>query len=101
VGPVAEHHPVPPAALRDVPPGPKIPGRSIDDVFSDAARKITSFLPKPLQEKAQPLVQAALKKGTTALLDAGLKDVGVDDKGRKAIGKAAEATLQIKFGGSN
>jgi hypothetical protein len=73
----------------------------VNDVFNDMAHKITSFLPKSLQEKAQPLVKAALKKGTTALLDAALKDVGVDDKGRTAIGKAAEQALDTKFGGSN
>ncbi len=92
--------PLPPWFWKDLPAGPKIPGQSIDDKINDVAGKITSFLPKSIREKAQGLVKDAIEKGITAGLDSGLQSAGVDEKGRQAIGKAVEAALKQKIGGS-
>ncbi|MBU6398882.1 MAG: DUF4157 domain-containing protein [Verrucomicrobia bacterium] len=91
---------LPPWFWKPLPKGPAKPGFSIDEVLDSISKKITSFLPKSIQSTAQGLVKSAIEKGITSTLDAGLKQIGVDDKGRQAIGKATEAAIKQKFGGS-
>jgi transcription initiation factor TFIIIB Brf1 subunit/transcription initiation factor TFIIB len=57
-------------------------------------------LPKSVQEKAQDLVKSAIEKGITAGLDSALQSAGVDQNARQAIGKATEAAIKEKVGGS-
>jgi outer membrane protein OmpA-like peptidoglycan-associated protein len=85
---------------KPLPAGPEKKGTSLDDVINSAAKKITSFLPKSIQEKAQGLVKDAIEKGITAGLDSALQGAGVDEKSRQAIGKATEAAIQQKLGGN-
>jgi len=85
---------------KPLPEGPKKKGTSLDDVINSAAKKITSFLPKSIQEKAQGLVKSAIEKGITAGLDSALQAAGVDQNSRQAIGKATEAAIQQKLGGT-
>jgi outer membrane protein OmpA-like peptidoglycan-associated protein len=84
---------------KPLPQGPKKSGKSLDDLINSAAKKITSFLPKSVQEKAQDLVKSAIEKGITAGLDSALQSAGVDEKARQAIGKATEAAIRQKLGG--
>jgi outer membrane protein OmpA-like peptidoglycan-associated protein len=84
---------------KPLPQGPKKSGKSLDDLINSAAKKITSFLPKSVQEKAQELVKSAIEKGITAGLDSALQSAGVDQNARQAIGKATEAAIKQKLGG--
>jgi outer membrane protein OmpA-like peptidoglycan-associated protein len=85
---------------KPLPAGPARPGVSLEGSIDSVAKKITSFLPKSIQGKAQDLVKSAIEKGITSGLDAGLQAAGVDQTGRQAIEKAAEAAIKQKFGGS-
>jgi outer membrane protein OmpA-like peptidoglycan-associated protein len=82
---------------KPLPPAPPSGRKSADDIINSAAKKITSFLPKSIQEKAQGLVKDAIEKGITSGLDAALQSAGVDATGREAIGKATEAAIKQKF----
>ncbi len=92
---------VPDAVFKPIPELPKGSGSSsVDDKINSIAGKITSFLPEKIRKTAQGLVKDAIEKGITSSLDAGLKAAGVDDQGRKAVGKAVDAALQQKTGGT-
>jgi outer membrane protein OmpA-like peptidoglycan-associated protein len=91
---------LPPDFWKPIPAAPKRAGTSLDDKLNAVAHQITSFLPKSVQETAQELVKGALEKGVTSGLDSTLQSAGVDDKSRQAIGKAVEAALKQKIGGS-
>jgi outer membrane protein OmpA-like peptidoglycan-associated protein len=91
---------VPDAVWKPIPDLKKSAGSSLDDKINRLAGKITSFLPESIRKKAQGLVKDAIEKGITSGLDAGLKAAGVDDQGRKAVGKAVEAAIQEKTGGN-
>ncbi len=81
---------------KPLPPGPARPGTSLEGSIDSLARKITSFLPKSIQGKAQDLVKGAIEKGITSTLDAGLQAAGVDATSRKAIVTAADAAIKQK-----
>jgi outer membrane protein OmpA-like peptidoglycan-associated protein len=91
---------LPPDFWKPIPAAPKRAGTSVEDKLNAVAHQITSFLPKSVQETAQELVKGALEKGITSGLDSALQSAGVDDKSRQAIGKAVEAALKQKIGGS-
>jgi outer membrane protein OmpA-like peptidoglycan-associated protein len=86
---------------KPLPKAPGSTGTSLDDAIDSVAKKITSFLPKSVQEKAKDLVKSAIEKGITSGLDAGLQGAGVaDENSRKAIVTAAEAAIKQKLPGS-
>jgi len=73
----------------------------LPDRLDSLAKKITSFLPEGrIRDKAQDIVKGAIEKGLTAGLDGLLKNAGVNESDRKAIGKAAEAAIEQKPGGN-
>jgi hypothetical protein len=100
----------PPAAVQPIPSAPQTQkGQSLaekitsflPDRLDSLAKKITSFLPEGrIRDKAQDIVKGAIEKGLTAGLDGLLKNAGVNESDRKAIGKAAEAAIEQKPGGN-
>jgi outer membrane protein OmpA-like peptidoglycan-associated protein len=92
--------PLPDWFWKPLPPGRPRPGFSLEGGIESIAKKITSFLPKSVQKQAQDLVKDAIEKGITSGLDSALQSAGVDQNGRQAIGKAVEAAIKQKIGGS-
>ncbi len=99
-GPVSPTPQLPDWMWKPLPPAPAKQGFSLEGGISSLAKKITSFLPESIRGKAADLVKDAIEKGITSGLDSALQGAGVDDKGRQAIGKAAEAAIKQKFGGN-
>jgi outer membrane protein OmpA-like peptidoglycan-associated protein len=91
---------LPPNFWKPLPPGPKSTGSSADDKLNDLTGKITSFLLKSVCDTARGLVKDAIEKGIISGLDSALQSAGVDSGGRQAVGKAVEAALKQRIGGT-